>query len=113
MQNKAVAATGRTIDAIRKADRLPRNLLSPQKGRKGVSYVSRSSNTGTPLYLCEIIEDKGFGCYEVKVFDDPLNESNYTNALLTAFDMSFNDMFRAGDRLVAAKMQLKASPIAP
>jgi len=39
--NRAVLATPRTLAAIRKADRIPRNLLQPERPRSGVSPTPR------------------------------------------------------------------------
>ena len=52
---RAVAATQRTVNAIRKADKLPRDITVNKSNRLGISYTGRKGGGGTSIYWAKIL----------------------------------------------------------
>lgn len=65
---KAVAATPRTLNAVRKADALPRNLLNDKK-RVNVSKINRATPGGTSIYWAKITAITDARNYTVDIYD--------------------------------------------
>ena len=51
--SRAVSATQRTLTAIRKADRLPRDITTRKSNRRGISTSGRGSG-GSSIYWAQI-----------------------------------------------------------
>ena len=104
----------RTIKAIKKADKLPINLVKHQPDNKGgaggnnvVSYANGN------MYVCEIVEKKGLGIYDVKVYSAFPDKDDFTEQELCTYGLSLDDVYYPGQIIIAGAFYLDCEDVAP
>lgn len=112
--NKVIKSTLGVNSAIQNASQLRKNLvqnkppLKLQSGKSSTAGEAATSDTGSGMFLCEIINEEAPGIYEVKAFMNPTDLSVYETRYLIALDMLFENVYYPGKRLFASSSQINS-----
>ena len=100
----AIAATQRTIGAIRKADKLPRNLTG--NGIKRVPVSKTTSNaSGTSTLPVKITAKTDYNTYTADVFGDGLDQTaTVTGATIRVLSIATTETIPTGTILFASPL---------
>jgi len=96
----SIKSTPRTKTAIRKADRLPRNLLPGSKARPNVQYPQTSEGGGTGAYPCKVTGAPTGGSYPVDVHKNGKTEPKTGTAEIQVLQLHISSIIPTGSWLM-------------
>jgi hypothetical protein len=108
---KVIKSTTQVNNAIKKASKINQSIVPPKKplklqGGKNVSSNSSTSFENGTMYLCEVVSEQSPGIYVVKAYLDFTDLTQYELRYLVALELTFENVYYPGQRLVACSQQL-------